>query len=285
MHTLPNYLIMKTFGILTVVTASFMLFTFDITIAQEKRFETPSGPTSNAARVLDVALEDIAGTEGSIEVLITAVRDALEFLPEQSPAAEQLISATAQQEAGGKSEDFIRHIKMVCSMLTFQPRKEAGLPKGFPTFTPVGVVEVKEYPAYRMAVAGKFWTLFRHIQSNNISMTAPVEMRYSSSSSGELLQQSMAFLYGNAQTGELGKKGNVDVVDVGSLKVVAIGVRGKRSQATLDRAYQYLTRWIKANPDLEASGSPRVMGYNSPMVRQADSFFEVQIPLRAKPSQ
>ena len=33
----------------------------------------------------------------------------------------------------------------------FQPIKEAEMPKGFPTYTPVGQVEIKEYPPYRKA--------------------------------------------------------------------------------------------------------------------------------------
>ncbi|MDC0936848.1 heme-binding protein [Pirellulales bacterium] len=171
-------------------------------------------------------------------------------------------------------------VKSVCSMLAFQPRKEADLPEGFPTFTPVGVVEAKEYPAYRKAVAGQFWTLFRHIQSNKISMTTPVEMQYGQGPSGELSQRSMAFLYGNTELGERGKNGKVEVVDERPLTVVAIGVRGRPSQSAVNRAHGYLTRWIEAHPEFAASGPPRVMGYNSPMVRQADSFFEVNVRIR-----
>ena len=69
---------------------------------------------------------------------------------------------------------------------------EAERPKGWPTLTEVGVVEVKEYPQYREAVATKldgsdssrkqgplFRTLFNHIQRNQIAMTGPVTMEYS----------------------------------------------------------------------------------------------------------
>ncbi len=55
-------------------------------------------------------------------------------------------------------------------------------------------------------------------------MTTPVEMKYGQSSTGEFSQQSMAFLYGNTELGKLGKNGNVDVVDVKPLTVIAIGV-------------------------------------------------------------
>ena len=35
----------------------------------------------------------------------------------------------------------------------FQPIKEAEMPKDFPGYTPVGQIEVKQYPAYRKASA------------------------------------------------------------------------------------------------------------------------------------
>jgi hypothetical protein len=65
----------------------------------------------------------------------------------------------------------------------------APLPEGFPPPTPEGQIEVKQYPAYRsatvrysgelsMAANRAFDPLYRHISSNNISMTAPVETRY-----------------------------------------------------------------------------------------------------------
>ena len=47
----------------------------------------------------------------------------------------------------------------------FQPIKEAEMPKGFPGYTPVGQIEVKQYPAYRKASTSglaEFWTLFQH---------------------------------------------------------------------------------------------------------------------------
>ena len=60
---------------------------------------------------------------------------------------------------------------------------EAKLPEGFPQPGPVGSVIVKEYPAYRLARTragggdgGMFMRLFRHIERNDVKMTAPVEM-------------------------------------------------------------------------------------------------------------
>lgn len=67
-------------------------------------------------------------------------------------------------------------------ILTFKPKVEAPVPAGFPAPTPVGVVEIKKLPVYRMAKVynsgggNNFFTLFNHIKKNNIEMTAPVEM-------------------------------------------------------------------------------------------------------------
>ena len=63
----------------------------------------------------------------------------------------------------------------------FRPIKEAEMPQGFPGYTPVGQIEIKQYPAYRKAFASgpaEFWLLFSHIKQNNVAMTAPVEMDY-----------------------------------------------------------------------------------------------------------
>ena len=38
----------------------------------------------------------------------------------------------------------------------FKPIKEAEMPKGFPGYTPVGKIEVKQYPAYRKASGEQF---------------------------------------------------------------------------------------------------------------------------------
>mgnify|MGYP001360096102 CR=1 FL=1 len=271
---------MKTATFFFIVIATVMVMTCQTFGGQGERFKLPKGPASQALQVLATALKGPAGAEAADELLVAAAKEALQVLPEQSPVAEQLNRAISLRQESGNPEDTRQVIAEVSSSLSFQPQKEADLPKGFPSFTPVGVVEIKEYPACRKAVAGQFWTLFRHIQSNNISMTTPVEMKYDPDQSGALSRQSMAFLYANVGLGEVGKKGEVNVVDVQPLTVVAIGVRGSRNQKTVDRAHQYLTRYIDAQSDWVASGSPRVMGYNSPMVRRANRFFEVQVLVR-----
>ena len=86
----------------------------------------------------------------------------------------------------------------VASGEEFQPIKEAEMPKGFPGYTPVGQIEVKQYPAYRKASTSgmaEFWTLFAHIKQNSVTMTAPVEMDYGDPRSGKNAEHSMSFLY------------------------------------------------------------------------------------------
>ena len=167
---------------------------------------------------------------------------------------------------------------------TFKPVVEAALPEGFPTYTPVGEIEVKNYPVYRKAeTSGRvaFWTLFEHIKSAGITMTAPVEMTYQADGAPIGRERAMAFLYGDKNSGTAGRKGTVEVVDVPAATVLSIGMRGGRSEAVLVEAEQRLRNWLAENKTrYEQNGAVRVMGYNSPFVARDRQFFEVQIPLR-----
>ena len=180
-------------------------------------------------------------------------------------------------------------------MLRFKPTMEAETPAGFPAHTPVGKVEVKQYPAYRMArfemkeVPGgnnAFFTLFNHIKKNNIAMTAPVEMDYSATEGAKPRETSMAFLYASTEIGSLSEtKSGVKVMDIPAKTVLSIGMRGPTSAAQVETARKALQSWLERHQDAYvADGSLRVMGYNSPFVFGNRRYFEVQIPLRAKDS-
>ena len=74
-------------------------------------------------------------------------------------------------------------IEQISETLAFAPTMEAEMPRGFPPSTPIGELEVKQYPAYRIAKTDTesspaFWTLVNHIKQNKIAMTALVEMGY-----------------------------------------------------------------------------------------------------------
>ncbi len=167
----------------------------------------------------------------------------------------------------------------------FQPIKEAEMPRGFPKYTPVGQVEIKEYPAYRRATASglsEFWKLFGHIQQNSIAMTAPVEMDYGDAQAKKPGERSMSFLYGSPELGKTGNQGDVTVNDVLAMQVVSIGCRGQRTAAAVATAQKELLRFLEENKtNFAIAGPMRVMGYNSPFVPAEKNFFEVQIPLRS----
>lgn len=168
--------------------------------------------------------------------------------------------------------------------LAFRPILEAALPKGFPYPAAAGEIQIAEYPQYRLARSsmggrsqnGAFFTLFRHIQSNEIAMTAPVEMTMDGNSAVD-----MAFLYGDPEIGEAGQDGRVAVQDIEPMTVLTIGVRGSSRSSAVTAAMAELEAWIKANGSTwERAGNARLMGYNSPMVPRNKQFSEVQIPIQ-----
>ena len=173
---------------------------------------------------------------------------------------------------------------------------EANLPQGYPAAGPVDEVVIKTYPAHRLArvrsdggTDGMFWKLFNHIKRNDIAMTAPVEMSWGGEKTvaeaggkpaGE--PNAMAFLYREPTLGEAGadpEDASVLVEDIPAVKVVSIGLRGSYGKKTFLRGYEKLTAWLTTHPEWQAAGSPRTLGYNSPMVPGFMKFSEVQIPI------
>jgi len=157
---------------------------------------------------------------------------------------------------------------------------EAELPAGFPEPGPLGEVVVKEYPRYRAARAegaNPFWKLFRHIKTNDIAMTAPVEMTLEADD-GKMRQTDMAFLYGKPDQGEAGAAGPVEVVDNASLRVLSVGLRGPLTDAKLARARRQVENTLSKS-GFERAGAWRLMGYNSPMVPAGKRFYELQLPV------
>ena len=175
---------------------------------------------------------------------------------------------------------------------------EASLPNGFPAPGPVGEVIVKEYPAFRearveaSAIKGgdqdqMFWPLFNHIKKEKIAMSAPVVMDFLAPTvdgeKGVDKPVSMSFVYGEPTAGKPGMDGTVDVLDMPAVTVVSVGVRGSYGQKKFREGYAQLQTWLKANEaKYVASGPPRFLGYNSPMVPWFMRFGEVQIPVRSK---
>lgn len=167
----------------------------------------------------------------------------------------------------------------------------APLPKGFPEPTPVGTIEVKQYPHYRsvtyhhqgdltLATRMAFNPLFQHISSNNIAMTTPVEARYLQDSSwGETSAAEVSFLYSQPEINPQTVDGDVMVKDTPGMMVVSIGIQGAYTWESYEIHLQQLKNWLQQHPEYEIVGPPRRLFYNSPMTPPYLKYSEVQIPI------
>ena len=228
-----------------------------------------------------------------------------------------VMAATAQPEAGGRSADEPTTteqrapegdwtVKRVDADPDRQPKQlddgtwrlgefvvEAPLPEGYPAPTPPGMIELKKYPSVRRAeVSGQgssrtaswraFNPLFRHIQSHDIAMTAPVEMDLPGwSGEDEPKAWTMSFLYRTPELNDTGKEGPVVVRDTDPVTVLSIGTRGAYDAEAMRDELATLERWLDESQEWEAAGPPRWFGYNGPSVPMSRKWGEVQIPVRA----
>ncbi|MBE9138220.1 heme-binding protein [Nodosilinea sp. LEGE 07088] len=173
----------------------------------------------------------------------------------------------------------------------------APLPEGFPPPTADGAIEIKQYPEYRAAtvqVSGNlanassrgFSPLFRHISSNDISMTAPVETRYptvtlqdNSTTQGEA---TVSFLYRSLNIVPQEVAQNVLVEDIPAMTVVSVGVRGGYDYEIYTRGIQQLQAWLAAHPDYAIAGPPRRFFYDGPYVPNLLKRSDIQIPVERR---
>jgi hypothetical protein len=175
----------------------------------------------------------------------------------------------------------------------------APLPEGFPPPTPEGQIEVKQYPAYRsatvrysgelsMAANRAFDPLYRHISSNNISMTAPVETRYPVSTleasemgapdeRGEAL---VSFLYRSTDIYPSEIAQNIQVEDIAPMTVVSLGLKGSYDYSSYQKNIERLREWLAQHPEWTVVGSPRRFFYDAPYVPEPAKRSEIQIPIR-----
>ena len=117
-----------------------------------------------------------------------------------------------------------------------------------------------------------FWTLFNHIKSRNIAMTAPVEFDFANADASRNFLGStdwtMSFLYRTPALGPTGNAGNdVVVVDRPEVTVLSIGVEGEFTFNLLNKSVDRLREVLKSQTKWVIAGEPRFFGYNSPMVK------------------
>ncbi len=185
-------------------------------------------------------------------------------------------------------------IAIPVAFLGIQKAMSAPLPVGFPNPTAHNQIEIKQYPAYRSgtyeyegnlndATSYSFNPLFRHISSNNISMTAPVEARYPVDSINQPIQTGKAkisFLYNNSEVQPQKLAQDIQVEDHPPMLVVSLGVQGAYGYGSYQENVAKLKQWLTNHPEYEIAGEPREFLYDSPYTPSALKRREVQIPIR-----
>lgn len=255
------------------------------------RADSPAKVGADTVDMINKALTDAKpqATDDRLATLQAAAKAVMEAHPNNLLISTKLQTLLDQPETNVNKQ--VKSLQAALSesvaILNFRIKKESDLPKGFPEPSALGEIQLKHYPSYRLARApskkdNAFFTLFNHIKSNKIEMTAPVEMRYDESDQKYQLID-MAFLYGAPDWGNLGDAGQgVIVEDIPAMSTVAIGLTGDFDPNT-STYIEALESWLAQNaPDYERDGKIRVMGYNSPFVWKSQRFFEIEIPVRKR---
>jgi hypothetical protein len=209
--------------------------------------------------------------------------------PKTAPASGQSVRVSGTQPAPTQSGDLWKSGNLAT---------ESPLPVGYNAPTPQGAIEIKTYPTVRRAeldssklllkgvfgTSRGFWTLFNHIKSRNIAMTAPVEFNFrnedaSRSFLGEFtVDWTMSFLYRKPELGATGTDGSVVVVDKPEISVISVGLEGTFSYTLLNEGVDILRGALDSQKTWVAAGEPRFFAYNSPMTSY--KWAEVQIPIK-----
>ena len=168
--------------------------------------------------------------------------------------------------------------------------------EGWPDATLPDQVEVKNYPAYRSAIAKAkkapqmadnvlFFPLFNHISKNNIAMTSPVVNTYTSEmieTPGSAGDMTMEFLYRTPTMGQTGPAGPVEVKDFPAATYVCLGLEGEMNDTKLRDGAKALKTWLAEHKaEWVEAGPPRRLGYHGPMTPVAERRWEVQIPVKS----
>ncbi len=256
-------------------------------VAQERLLQ----PADVAARAAVAAkIERVLDAEHGLATTVALAATGGSTLPQGSRASAALSEALRRANQSGDGARGLARLRLdlgeLVDTLVFRPVEEAALPKGFPSYLGLDEVELRTYPAYRMArtkmraggSTGAFWPLFNHIKDNGIAMTAPVQMDYDADGAGAA---SMAFLYGDPSTDPKAIGDAVEVVDVPAATVLSIGANGNERKARIAQMEARLRAFVKATKgEWVVAGPLRTMAYNGPMTRGDRRYFEVQLPVR-----
>lgn len=177
----------------------------------------------------------------------------------------------------------------------------APLPEGFPPPTSEGKIEIKRYPTYRcatvrysgelsMAANSAFNPLYRHISSNNISMTAPVETRYpvstleagSMNTPDERGEAKVSFLYRSTDIYPDQIAQDIQVEEIAPMTVVSLGLKGSYDYKSYQQSIERLRNWLAQHPEYTKVGSPRRFFYDAPYIPEPLKRSEIQVPIRLK---
>lgn len=171
----------------------------------------------------------------------------------------------------------------------------APLPQGFPEPTEAGAIEVKNYPAYRAATVNysgqlseaanrSFYTLYQHLEANEISMTAPVETRYPMATlqteNEESGEAKVSFLYRRSDMIPEQVAENIEIEDIPAMTVVSLGLRGGYDYPSYQSGIAQLRRWLEQHPQYVVIGAPRRFFYDAPYIPSPFKRSEIQIPVR-----
>lgn len=261
-----------------------------VAYARYLRADAPATVAADTVALIDKALADAKpqAADDRLATFQAAAKAVMQTRPNNWLISTKLQTVLDQPETNANKQ--VKSLQTALSesatILNFRMKKEADLPKEFPEPCELGEIQLKHYPSYRLARAASkkdnaFFTLFNHIKSNKIEMTAPVEMRYDEADQ-KYQQIDMAFLYGAPDWGKLGDAGKgVIVEDIPAMTTVAIGLTGDFDPKA--SYIEVLESWLARNAsEFERNGKVRVMGYNSPFVWKSQRFFEIEIPVKKR---
>jgi hypothetical protein len=129
-----------------------------------------------------------------------------------------------------------------------------------------------------------FSPLFRHISSNDISMTAPVETRYPVTtlevSAAPVGNATVSFLYRSRDIVPQEVAQDIQIENIPPMTVVSLGTRGRYDLETYQASIQRLRAWLAAHPEYTVVGPPRRFFYDGPFLPDALKRSDVQIPVQ-----